>query len=103
MIIRTIHGASREKKIVSASTSRVLLKGRDSNANFFLAKNDVLYSPARISSSHRRGQTPGSYAVRKGHHPSRAISWPAASQDRRTQQTRIVRVEKAWKRSSRSA
>ncbi|MEI6155338.1 MAG: SLBB domain-containing protein, partial [Deltaproteobacteria bacterium] len=98
MIIRTINkGKSDEKKIVINFDLQGLLKGKDQNANIFLAENDVIYIPsADYFYIIGEVKTPGSYAFNKKEITVvEAVSMAGgftriASRNR----TRIVRVEK---------
>lgn len=98
MIIRTINpGKTDEKKIVINFDLQGLLKGREQNANIFLAEKDVLYIPsADFFYIIGEVKTPGSYAfTKKDITIAEAISMAGgftriASRNR----TRIVRLEK---------
>jgi polysaccharide export outer membrane protein len=98
MIIRTISpGKADEKKIVINFDLQGLLKGRDQNANIFLAENDVLYIPsADFFYIIGEVKTPGSYAfTKKDITIAEAISMAGGfTRIASRNKTRIVRVEK---------
>jgi polysaccharide export outer membrane protein len=98
MIIRTLNaGKPDEKKIVITFDLQGLLKGRDSNANIFLAENDVLYIPsADFFYIIGEVKTPGSYAfTKKDITIVEAISMAGGfTKIAARNKTRIVRVEK---------
>ncbi|MCX5829785.1 MAG: polysaccharide biosynthesis/export family protein [Deltaproteobacteria bacterium] len=98
MIIRTINpGKPDEKKIIINFDLQGLLKGRDQNANIFLAENDVLYIPtADYFYIIGEVKTPGSYAFTKKEITiAEAISMAGGfTRIASRNKTRIVRVEK---------
>ena len=98
MIIRTIkHGKPDEKKIIINFDLQGLLKGRDQNANIFLAENDVLYIPtADFFYIIGEVKTPGSYPFTKKEITiAEAISMAGGfTRIASRNKTRVVRVEK---------
>jgi len=98
MIIRTVNpGKTHEKKVVITFDLQGLLKGRDPNANIFLAENDVLYIPsADFFYIIGEVKTPGSYPfTKKDITIAEAISMAGGfTRIAARNKTRIVRVEK---------
>ena len=98
MIIRTLNvGKPDERKIVVAFDLQGLLKGRDQNANIFLAENDVIYIPsADFFYIIGEVKTPGSYPfTKKDITIAEAISMAGGfTRIADRNKTRVVRVEK---------